>query len=105
MGACRCSVGAVIRTDLDRWVHEEVALGSSRWTQLLNQHVQDKVAKDPSVKAAVLISAKPDNFIAGADIRFIDTVEDFATLKDGESVGLGCGWVVGWLMDGTVVCG
>lgn len=44
---------------------------------------QEKVAKDPSVKAAVLISAKPDNFIAGADIRFIDTVEDFSTLKDG----------------------
>lgn len=41
------------------------------------------MAKDPSVKAAVLISAKPDNFIAGADIKFIDTVEDFATLKDG----------------------
>jgi enoyl-CoA hydratase/carnithine racemase len=41
------------------------------------------VAKDPAVKAAVLISGKPDNFIAGADIRFIDTVSDFSSLKDG----------------------
>ena len=44
---------------------------------------QEKVANDPNVKAAVLISAKPDNFIAGADIRFIDSVEDFSTLKEG----------------------
>ncbi|TFJ84157.1 hypothetical protein NSK_004629 [Nannochloropsis salina CCMP1776] len=42
----------------------------------------DKVANDASVKAAVIISAKPDNFIAGADIKFIDSVEDFASLKD-----------------------
>ncbi len=55
-------------------------------------HPQEKVAKDPSVKAAVLISAKPDNFIAGADIRFIDTVDDFATLKDGGWERQGVGW-------------
>jgi enoyl-CoA hydratase/carnithine racemase len=46
-------------------------------------YIQDKVANDASVKAAVIISAKPDNFIAGADIKFIDSVEDFASLKDG----------------------
>jgi enoyl-CoA hydratase/carnithine racemase len=44
---------------------------------------QKNVAKDPAVKAAVLISGKSDNFIAGADIRFIDTVSDFSSLKDG----------------------
>lgn len=46
---------------------------------------QAHVAKDPEVKAAVLISGKPDNFIAGADIKFIDTVSDFSSLKDGTS--------------------
>lgn len=51
------------------------------------------MAKDPSVKAAVLISGKPDNFIAGADIRFIDTVEDFATLKDGALSFVWVRWV------------
>ena len=45
--------------------------------------LQEKVANDPNVKAAVLISAKPDNFIAGADIKFIDSVDDFSMLKDG----------------------
>lgn len=33
----------------------------------------------------MLISGKPDNFIAGADIKFIDTVSDFSSLKDGTS--------------------
>ena len=64
---------------------------------IINPHfpthtTQEKIAKDPSVKAAVLISAKPDNFIAGADIKFIDTVEDFATLKDGGLGDLGMEW-------------
>ena len=51
---------------------------------LLLSILQEKVANDPNVKAAVIISAKPDNFIAGADIKFIDSVDDFSTLKDGK---------------------
>jgi enoyl-CoA hydratase/carnithine racemase len=46
--------------------------------------VQKSVAGNKEVKAAVLISSKPDNFIAGADIKMIDSVESFASLKDGK---------------------
>jgi len=46
--------------------------------------IQNQVAKNPEVKAAVLISKKPDNFIAGADIRMIDATEDKSTLKNSE---------------------
>lgn len=37
------------------------------------------------MKAAVLISKKPDNFIAGADIRMIDSVQDKLSLEQGLS--------------------
>jgi 3-hydroxyacyl-CoA dehydrogenase/enoyl-CoA hydratase/3-hydroxybutyryl-CoA epimerase len=40
-----------------------------------------KIETDKSVKAAVLISGKPDNFIAGADI---DAFLEFKTAKDAE---------------------
>ena len=42
----------------------------------------DRIAGDPAVKAAVLISGKPDVFIAGADI---DAVLEFKTAKDAET--------------------
>ena len=44
--------------------------------------VLDRIASDPTVKAAVLISGKPDVFIAGADI---DAFLEFETAKDAET--------------------
>jgi len=43
--------------------------------KLLNefQEVLDVITKDPKVNAAVLISSKPDNFIAGADINMLSS--------------------------------
>lgn len=40
-----------------------------------------KIETDKSIKAAVLISGKPDNFIAGADI---DAFLEFTTARDAE---------------------
>lgn len=49
------------------------------------QEIEDiwsgQIADDPSVKAVVFISGKPDNYIAGADIRMISATEDKADLK------------------------
>lgn len=42
----------------------------------------DQVEADPSIKAAVFISSKKDNFIAGADIQMIKRFEDKTKLKD-----------------------
>jgi len=42
----------------------------------------DRIAGDPTVKAAVLISGKPDVFIAGADI---DAFLEFKTAKEAEA--------------------
>ena len=35
------------------------------------ENILDKVENDPSIRAAVLISGKPGNFIAGADIKML----------------------------------
>lgn len=40
-----------------------------------------QIADDPSVKAVVFISGKPDNYIAGADIRMISSTKDKSDLK------------------------
>jgi enoyl-CoA hydratase/carnithine racemase len=40
-----------------------------------------RIENDPSVKAVVFISSKPDNFIAGADIQMIKTVANKDDLK------------------------
>lgn len=49
------------------------------------QEIEDiwsgQIADDASVKAVVFISGKPDNYIAGADIRMISATEDKADLK------------------------
>lgn len=49
------------------------------------QEIEDiwsgQIADDPSVKAVVFISGKPDNYIAGADIRMISSTKDKADLK------------------------
>ena len=42
----------------------------------------EKVLNDKSVKALIFISSKSDNFIAGADINMIKSVEDKSQLKD-----------------------
>ncbi|CAN0109089.1 unnamed protein product, partial [Discosporangium mesarthrocarpum] len=39
------------------------------------------VAPDPSIKAVVFISGKPDNYIAGADIGMISSTKDKEDLK------------------------
>ncbi|MGA9751346.1 MAG: 3-hydroxyacyl-CoA dehydrogenase NAD-binding domain-containing protein [Acidobacteriota bacterium] len=38
--------------------------------------VIDDIECDPGVKACVLVSAKPDNFIAGADLKFFLSIRD-----------------------------
>ena len=38
---------------------------------------REHIVNDSGVKAVVFISAKPDNFIAGADIDMIKAVENF----------------------------
>jgi len=52
------------------------------------KEVFDQVASNPSVKAAVLVSAKPDCFIAGADINMLEACktaeEAFKISTDGQ---------------------
>ena len=43
--------------------------------------IADRIESDPAVVAVVLASAKPDNFIAGADIRWLDTLTDTEAIK------------------------
>jgi 3-hydroxyacyl-CoA dehydrogenase/enoyl-CoA hydratase/3-hydroxybutyryl-CoA epimerase len=38
----------------------------------------DRLETDPAIKAVVIGSAKPTNFLAGADIRWLRQVEDAA---------------------------
>lgn len=49
------------------------------------QEIEDiwsgQIADDPSVKAVVFISGKPDNYIAGADIRMISSTKNKSDLK------------------------
>lgn len=49
------------------------------------QEIEDiwlgQIAEDPSVKAVVFISGKPDNYIAGADIRMISSTKNKSDLK------------------------
>jgi len=35
------------------------------------KEIAGKIQNDPSIKAVVISSAKPDNFIAGADIAYV----------------------------------
>lgn len=43
---------------------------------------KEKILSNKDVKAVVFISSKPDNFIAGADIDMIKSIENKADLKD-----------------------
>ena len=38
------------------------------------ERIFDEVARDPAIKAAILVSGKPDGFIAGADIAMLQAV-------------------------------
>lgn len=55
---------------------------SSDFRQEIEDIWSDQIADDPSVKAVVFISGKPDNYIAGADIRMISATKDKADLKN-----------------------
>lgn len=43
---------------------------------------KEKILTNKDVKAVVFISAKPDSFIAGADIDMISAIDDKAKLVD-----------------------
>jgi 3-hydroxyacyl-CoA dehydrogenase/enoyl-CoA hydratase/3-hydroxybutyryl-CoA epimerase len=62
-------------------------LGSSSMGELLN--VLQQVAKDGSIKGLVIISGKPDNFVAGADIREIQELQNQPPHKSYEGSKLG----------------
>lgn len=77
--------------------HEDVAvlkINSPGKVNVLNQPVMEEMAEamkaveaDPAVKAAVLISGKPGNFIAGADITMIERVK---TAEEAEALSKAC---------------
>lgn len=53
------------------------------------EHIwSEQIADDPAVKAVVFISGKPDNYIAGADIRMISGTKDKSDLKKVRAVGI-----------------
>ena len=54
---------------------------SGEFRQEIEDIWSDEIADDASVKAVVFISGKPDNYIAGADIRMISSTKDKADLK------------------------
>lgn len=54
---------------------------SGEFRQEIEDIWSDQIADDASVKAVVFISGKPDNYIAGADIKMISATEDKADLK------------------------
>lgn len=85
-GPC-CTFNAIVSLIMPTVTHPFSIL----FTPPIPSSPQNQVAKNPEVKAAVLISKKPDNFIAGADIRMIDATEDKSTLKNSECCnGGGC---------------
>eukprot|EP00752_Nemacystus_decipiens_P013276 g11763.t1 len=68
---------AVIRIDGP----EKMNTISGGFRQEIEDIWSDEIADDASVKAVVFISGKPDNYIAGADIRMISATKDKADLK------------------------
>mmetsp|Transcript_30822 Transcript_30822/g.53299 ORF Transcript_30822/g.53299 Transcript_30822/m.53299 type:complete len:767 (-) Transcript_30822:136-2436(-) len=41
-----------------------------------------QIMANPDIKSVVLMSSKPDNFIAGADIKMISSIEDKSSIKE-----------------------
>ncbi|XP_043234266.1 trifunctional enzyme subunit alpha, mitochondrial-like isoform X1 [Amphibalanus amphitrite] len=69
-------------------------LDSPGKVNVLNQPVMEEMAEamkavqaDPSVNAAVLISSKPGNFIAGADISMLERVQ---SVEEGQALSKAC---------------
>lgn len=54
---------------------------SGQFRQEIEDLWADQIADDASLKAVVFISGKPDNYIAGADIKMIRATKDKADLK------------------------
>ena len=49
--------------------------------------VMQKVEEDPEIKAAVLISAKPGSFIAGANIKMLENLESGKAAEETAGIG------------------
>jgi 3-hydroxyacyl-CoA dehydrogenase/enoyl-CoA hydratase/3-hydroxybutyryl-CoA epimerase len=62
-------------------------LGSNSMGELLN--VLQQVTQDASIKALVIVSGKPDNFVAGADISEIQALQSQPSVKSYEASKLG----------------
>lgn len=54
---------------------------SGEFRQEIEDIWSEQIADDPAVKAVVFVSGKPDNYIAGADIKMISATKDKADLK------------------------
>lgn len=46
------------------------------------ENALNTIENDPRVKAAVIISGKPDNFVAGADIKMLSTAKNASELSE-----------------------
>lgn len=66
---------------------------SGEFRQEIEDIWSDEIADDAAVKAVVFISGKPDNYIAGADIRMISATKDKADLKKVKKAA--CDWAGG----------
>lgn len=70
---------AIVRLDNQEGKMNTISLGMQKESETI---FRTRILTDPSIKAVVFISSKPDNFIAGADIDMIKSVEDKSMLKD-----------------------
>ena len=59
-----------------------------------------RIEQDPSIVGAVLVSGKPDSWIAGADI---DELQHVATAADGEELSRGGQRLGGWAQRGRSI--
>jgi 3-hydroxyacyl-CoA dehydrogenase/enoyl-CoA hydratase/3-hydroxybutyryl-CoA epimerase len=89
IGSIQLKVGekgvAVITIDMpDNKVN---TLGSASMGELLN--ILQQVSQDGSIKGLVITSGKPDNFVAGADIKEIQQLQSQPAIKSYEASKLG----------------
>ena len=56
---------------------------------LLESQVMQRIENDDSIKAAVLISAKPNSWIAGANIKMLESVSAGGSKAAEDTAGLG----------------
>src|SRR5437870_2852697 len=76
---------AVVTLDLQ---NSKVNLLGSQMMNELNA-VIDQIAANPAVKGLVITSAKADNFVAGADINEIQSIQTQAPIKAYQASQLG----------------